>query len=117
MGYEGDYLWYEDDDYWCRLLADDTCKETVRRWKENGKDVVKNFKYNLPFDWHFCYRHVVDDHNNLRHELPSIEDTWMIHPWEFRVFAFISDISEVNAFLFYTTLSAVGYIGRECLRY
>ena len=28
-----------------RLLADDTCKETVRRWKENGEDVVNNFKY------------------------------------------------------------------------
>ena len=33
-----------------RLLADYTCKETVRRWKENGEDMVKNFKYKLPFD-------------------------------------------------------------------
>ena len=45
-----------------RLLADDTCKETVIRWKEKGEDVVKKFNYKLPFDWHFCYRHVVDDH-------------------------------------------------------
>ena len=36
-----------------RLLADDTCKDTVRIWKENGEDVVKKFKYKLPFDWHF----------------------------------------------------------------
>ena len=36
-----------------RLLMDDTCKETVRIWNENGEDVVKNFKLNLPFDWHF----------------------------------------------------------------
>ena len=26
------------------LLVDDTCKETLRRWKENGEDVVKKFK-------------------------------------------------------------------------
>ena len=33
-----------------RILADDTCKETVRRWNENEEDVVKKFKYKLPFD-------------------------------------------------------------------
>ena len=32
-----------------RLLADDTCKETVRIWNKNGEDVVKKFKYKLPF--------------------------------------------------------------------
>ena len=60
---------------------------------------MKKFKYKLPFDWHFCYRHTVDDHNNLRHSLPLIEDTWMTDQWECRVFAFILTISEVNAFL------------------
>ena len=60
-----------------RLLENDICKETVRRWKENGEDVAKNFKYKLPFDWNFCYRHAVDNQNNTRHALPSIEDTWM----------------------------------------
>ena len=38
-----------------RLLADQTCKETVRIWKENGEYVLKKFKYKLKFDWHFCY--------------------------------------------------------------
>ena len=32
------------------ILADDTCKETMIIWKENGEDAVKMFKYNLPFD-------------------------------------------------------------------
>ena len=36
-----------------RLLADDTCKETVRRRKGKIEDVVKKFKYKLPFDWDF----------------------------------------------------------------
>ena len=61
--------------------------------------MVKKFKYKLPFYWRFRYCHAVDDHNNLRHALPSIEDTWMTDRWECRVFAFILDISEVNAFL------------------
>ena len=45
------------------------------------------------------YRHAVDDHNNLRHALPSIEDSWVTHRWEIRVFLFVLAISEVNAFL------------------
>ena len=57
------------------LLADDTCKYTVIIWKENGEDVVKKFKYELPYNLHYRYNHAVDNHNNLRHTLPSIEDT------------------------------------------
>ena len=57
-----------------RLLADDTCTETVIRWKENGEDVVNNFKYKLPFDWNFRYCHAVYEHNNSRHAMSSIED-------------------------------------------
>ena len=51
-----------------------------------------------PFDWHFWYRHTVDDHNNLRHQLPSIEDSWLTHRWETHVFSFILAITKVNAF-------------------
>ena len=64
-----------------RFLADDTCKVTVKRWKENGEGVLKKFKYKLPFDWYFCYYHVVDNHNNIRNPLPSIADTWMTDWW------------------------------------
>ena len=62
-----------------RLLADETYKETVRIWKEHGEDIVKKFKYKLTFDWNFRYRHAVDDHNNLKHSLSSIEDTWVTY--------------------------------------
>ena len=61
--------------------------------------MAKKFKYKLQFDWHFCYFHAVDDHNNLRHSLTSIENTWVTDQWECRVFAFILAISEVNVFL------------------
>ena len=82
-----------------RLLADNTCKETVIRWKGNEEDVVKKFKYTLSFDWNFSYRHAVDDHKNLRHTLPSIDDTSTTDWCECQVFDFILSISEVNAFL------------------
>ena len=71
----------------------------MRIWKENGEDVVKKFKYKLPFDWNSRYRHAVDDQNNLRHGLLSIEDTWVTNPWYCWLFAFILAVSEVNAFL------------------
>ena len=60
---------------------------------------MKNLKYKLPFDWNFSYCHVVDNHDNLMHVLPSIEDTWMTDQWECREFALILAISEVNDFL------------------
>ena len=81
------------------ILKDEIFKETVRIRKENGEDVMKKFKYKLPFDWHFSYHHAVYYHNNLRHALPSIEDKWVTDWWDCRVFAFILAISEVNAFL------------------
>ena len=82
-----------------RLLADKICKETVRRWKETGEDVVNKFKYNLPFDCNFRYHHAVDNHKNLRHALTSIEYTRMADRWECRVVAFSLAISEVYTFL------------------
>ena len=29
------------------LLEDETCKETLRRWKENGEEVMNKFKYKI----------------------------------------------------------------------
>ena len=59
------------------LMADETCRSKTRRWMEGGAEKTKEFAYTLPFDHHFHYRHAVDDHNNLRHSLPSWEDTWV----------------------------------------
>ena len=82
-----------------RLLEDGTRKETVKRWNENGEDMAKKSKYKLPSDWNFRYHHAVDDHNNLKHAMPPIEDTWVTDRWNCRVFDFILAITEVNAFL------------------
>jgi hypothetical protein len=100
-------LWaMKEPDYIMKMLACggmlqalDSCKETVRHWMEDGVKVVQRFWYMCPFDWHFRYRHAVDDHNNLRHVMPSIEDSWVTMRWEVWVFAFLLAITEVNDFL------------------
>ena len=80
-------------------MADDICKETMRRLTENLEDVVTKFKYKLPFDWYFRYCHAVENHNKLRHTFSSIKYTWVTDWWECRVFAFILAISEVYTIL------------------
>ena len=77
------------------LTADDTCKMAHRGL---GCEWI-TFQYTKPFDWHVCYRHAVDDHNNLRHALPSLEDTWVTQRWEIQVFAFLLAVTEVNTYL------------------
>jgi hypothetical protein len=57
------------------LIANDTCKDQRRRFVKDGVEVSCTFKFPLPYDWHYKYRHAIDDHNNLRHSLPSIEGT------------------------------------------
>ncbi len=99
MGDEGAGLCHAYDDIGGPLSADDSCKETTRRWMEGNQNRTATFRYARPFDWHFCYRHAVDDHNNLRHTLPSIEDSWSTTRWEIRVFAFILALTEVIGFL------------------
>ncbi len=59
------------------LIADQTCCSTNRCWMTGGEENVKEFWYKLPFDYHFHYCHAVDNHNNLCHVLPSLEDTWV----------------------------------------
>ena len=66
---------------------------------KTGQRAKQLFKYTCTFDWNFWYRHAMDDHNNLCHLLPSIEDSWVTQRWETRVFAFLFAITKVNAFL------------------
>jgi len=83
------------------LLANESCKEQKRRWVEGGVDTAGTFQFPCPYDWHYKYRHAVDDHNNLRHALPSIEHTITTTRWEMRVFSFVLAVTEVNAYLAY----------------
>ena len=51
------------------------------------------------FSNHFTYRHSIDDHNNLRHLSPALEETWVTHRWMNRVFSFILAVTEINTYL------------------
>ena len=66
---------------------------------EDDDELVKGFLYALPFGWHFCNCHAVDDHNNVQHWLPICKETWITQRWECRVFSFLNAITEVNAYL------------------
>jgi hypothetical protein len=73
-------LWgMKEPDYVMRMMATggplagyETCKEALRKWTEGGIEVVRRFRYACPFDWHFRYRHAVDDHNNLPMLCPQL---------------------------------------------
>ena len=66
---------------------------------ENGKEEKTEFIYKLPFLNHFDFRHIVDDHNKLRHKIPSLEETWVTNRWPVRVFQYLLACTEVNIFL------------------
>ncbi len=74
---------------WCMKEPDYVCKmfgmagglhvmdnrEHTRVWTEGGAQKMASFKFAEPFTLHFNYRHAVDDHNNLHHQVLSIKKT------------------------------------------
>ena len=81
------------------LLENDGQKDSVRKYRVDGEDKETTFKYTIPFSNHFDYRHIVDDHNAIRHQVPSLEQTWRTHRWETWVFSFLLVVMEVNCCL------------------
>jgi len=78
-------------------------KDSTRYYMKDGNKVTKTFKFTEPYSNHYRFRHAVDDHNNLRHQVPSIEGTWVTQRWPIRVLGFLLAISEVNCFLAFRT--------------
>ena len=44
-------------------------------------------------------KYIVNNYNNLRYSIPSIEATWVTHRWATRVFSFILAVTEENYYL------------------
>jgi hypothetical protein len=57
------------------LISNHSCKMQKQKWTEGGVEMMRMFQFLLPYNWHYKYCHTVNDHNNLRHSLPSIEHT------------------------------------------
>ena len=86
-------------------------KDSTRYYTKDQEKVIQTFKFTEPFSNHYRFRHAVDDHNNLRHQVPSIEGTWVTQRWPLRVLGFLLAISEVNCFLAFRTF--VWQIGKD----
>ena len=83
------------------LIANETCKDQWWKFTDGGVEVTRTFQFPLPYEWHYRFRHAVDNHNNVRHSLPLVEGTIITTRWEMRVFSFLLAVSKVNAFLTY----------------
>ena len=81
------------------LIEKDGQKLSERKYKVGNEERSSSFRYKIPFSNHFDYRHVVDDHNGLRHMKPSIEEVWGTNRWATRVFSFLLAVTEVNCYL------------------
>ncbi len=101
LGSKGAQLYNEGDGNRGPLLANDSCGEQKQRWTEGGVERFWTFRFQCPYDWHYKFRHAVDDHNNLHHALPSVEHTITTACWEMHAFSFVLAVTEVNAFLAY----------------
>ena len=96
-----------EPDYYMKLMAaygavieNVKYRTNHRTYKDSNGDIVStSFNYSQVFANHFLYRHLIDDHNNLRHMVPSIEGTWKTHNWIICVLTVILTVSEVNAYL------------------
>ena len=61
------------------LMVKEEQRESLRKYVGDGENKETSFKYATPFANYFDYRHVVDDHNNLRHQKHAIGSTWITH--------------------------------------
>ena len=86
---------------WGPLIVNKSCEEQKHWFKEDRVDIIRTFQFPLPYDWHYKYRHTINDHSNLHHSLPSVEGTIITTQWELHVFSFLLAVCEVNAFLTY----------------
>ena len=73
---------------------------TLKKVGETRRRVVGQhqhlFRYPEVISNHYAYRDAVDNHNALRMDPISLEETWKTIRWPLRVFQFLLAITEVN---------------------
>ncbi len=93
------------------LILDDNCKKVMRKGTErNGTVRQVQFTYTKPFDWHFCYHHIVDDHYNLSHASPALEETLITKHWMLGVFTQSLNLYLVLSFFAKTDENTATYL-------
>lgn len=81
------------------------------RMLDGGQTV--QFKYTEPYNLHFKYLHLIDDHNNKRHAVSLIEGSLDTQRWAMLVFQFMLAVSEVNLYL---ANKAFAWSGEELMK-
>lgn len=99
-------IWFmKEPDYLCKMFGTAgrlhvmNVHEHTRICTEGGIQKKSCFKYNEPFALHFKYFYVVDNHNNIHHQIPSIKESWQTVHWSHRVFAFLIVVTEIDVYL------------------
>ncbi len=80
------------------LVSDDTNKQVSRKLTSGCDEKQAHFKPKR-FDWNFCYHHIVEDHSNLCHVLPALDETWITTRWEICTFLFLLARTHANSYL------------------
>jgi hypothetical protein len=76
-----------------------TGNEKIRR-DQVSKEIVR-FRFPAILDDYYWARHAVDDNNNWRQGVLSLEESMATHSWLFRQFTFFLGLTEVNTYLAY----------------
>ena len=66
---------------------------------DDRQEQLANVQYVKPFEWYLKYCHIVGDHNNILHKLPSLEGKWRTAHWPLNLFTFLLLMAEVNIYL------------------
>ena len=87
-----------------------------RSWSLEGGTTAQ-FKFTEPYELHYNYRHLVDDHNNLHHAVPSIEESLPSQRWAMHKFQFVLVVLEVFLYVTYRYFLWAGGSGMTLLEF
>ena len=81
-------------------LENDWQKESVKKYTDGNEEKTETF-YKITFPNNFGYIHCVNSHNGIRHQVPSLEQTWTTHRWATMVFSFLVAVTDVNCYMIF----------------
>ncbi|KAL7467273.1 hypothetical protein ACHAXS_007534 [Conticribra weissflogii] len=89
----------KDESYVTKLMSTHGMLDKIQDHQTGRRigGVWRTFKYCEPVSHHNRAKHLVDDHNNRRHDPIGLEQTWRTKWWPTRQFTFLLAIAEVNA--------------------
>ena len=84
-----------------RIAMGGAAKIVAKKKRRRVAGRLVDLEYGEYQKWYFFGRHAVDDHNNLRQGVFSIEDSMGTKDWWFRQFSFVFALVVINSLLAY----------------